>query len=52
MTETESSLLEAIVHVAEKYSIDETTMARYIRLSPDLKEELRVEAESLRMIKV
>ena len=50
MESNEISILDAIIHICEKYNIDEESFASMVRQSHKLKEELRKEAVSLRMV--
>lgn len=44
------SLFDAIIHVCEKFGIEEEVMAAWIRQSHKLREELREEVVKLRMV--
>lgn len=44
------TMLDAIVHICDKYSVEEEVVAAYIRQSHKLKEELRTEAIKLKMV--
>lgn len=50
--EKTGSIIDAIIEVCEKYSIDVDTIARYIKYSKDIKERVRFEGEALNMLKV
>lgn len=45
------TMLEAMVHICEKYGVEEEVIATYIRQSHKLKELLREEAIQLKMLK-
>ena len=51
MEEYSVSILDAIIHICEKYNIEEETIATMIRQSHKLKDELREEATALRMLR-
>lgn len=44
------SLFDAITHICEKFNIEPEVMAGWIRQSHKLREELRSEAQKLRMV--
>lgn len=45
------TIMESIIYICEKYNIEEETIASYIRQSHRIKEELRLEAVNLKMVK-
>ena len=51
MEEFGVSIMDAIIHICEKYNIEEETIAVMIRQSHKLKDELREEATALRMLR-
>jgi hypothetical protein len=44
------SIIDAVIQVCEKYSIEVETIAHYIKYTKDIKERIRVEGTSLKMI--
>lgn len=51
MEEKQITMLEAITDICDRYSVDEETIAVYIRQSHKLKEQLKQEALQLKMLK-
>lgn len=45
------NMLEAILHICEKYKVEEEVIATYIRQSHKLKDELRTEVTKLKLLK-
>lgn len=44
------SIIDAITTVCEKYSIDIETISQYLKYSKEMKERIREEGESLRLL--
>lgn len=50
-TERGLTIMDSIIYICEKYNIEEEAIATYIRQSHRIKEELRLEAVGLKMVK-
>ena len=51
MEDNQITVIDAIIHISEKHSIDIETMALYIKQAHKIKEQIKVEATQLKMLK-